>query len=234
APQRPRPRPDACPRLRARFHPPRRGQLPGELRRDPRAGHRFGRGEGAAVPARQGPGLGHGRVRHAAPRHPHPRRARGGQGQAVGPHPGNPAADRALAAGRDGPRQARRAADRARLRRDPGRRGHAHGGDLRRMGGAAAGGGRAEAGRRPDPHAGGGGVVRLPRGHGGAGPGLCRGFNRGERRQLRADRRRRDRRGATDRRGRDVRRGRPATAAATGADRLRGNLRGTAAGGRPV
>ena len=36
-------------------------------------------------------------------RHPHPRQPRGGQGQAVGPDPGNPAADRALAARRGRP-----------------------------------------------------------------------------------------------------------------------------------
>ena len=51
-----------------------------------------------AVAARQGPGLGHRRIWHAAPRHPHPRQPRGGQGQAIGPDPGNPAADRPLAA----------------------------------------------------------------------------------------------------------------------------------------
>ena len=41
-------------------------------------------------------GLGHGRIRHAAARHPHPQRPRGRQGQAERPHAGDPAPDRAL------------------------------------------------------------------------------------------------------------------------------------------
>ena len=123
--------------LRARLHPPRRRLLPGQLRRHARARHRVGRGESPAVPARQGPGLGHRRIWHAAARHPHPRQPRSGQGQAIGPDPGNPAADRPLAARGRRPAEARRAPDHRRLRRDPGRRRHPHGGDLGRLGGAA-------------------------------------------------------------------------------------------------
>ena len=50
-----------------------------------------------------GPGLGDRGIRHAAARHPHPRRARGRPRQAVGPHPGDPAPDRPLPARRGGP-----------------------------------------------------------------------------------------------------------------------------------
>ena len=115
---------------RARFHPPCRGIGADRLRRHQGAGHRERRGARAAVAARQGRGLGHRRIRHAAPRHPHPRQPRGGQGQAVGPHAGNPAADRPLAARRRRPEGARRAPDHARLRRDPGRWRHPHRLDL--------------------------------------------------------------------------------------------------------
>ena len=55
-----------------------------------------------------------------------------------------------------------------------------------------------------------------------------------QRRQFRADRRRRDRRGAAHRRGRDVRRGRPAAAASPRAHRLLGDFRGPAEGDRPM
>ena len=51
---------------------------------------------------------------------------RGDRRQAVRPHAGDPAADRPLAARRRRPAGARRAADHHRLRRDPGRRRHAH------------------------------------------------------------------------------------------------------------
>ena len=85
----------------------------------------------------KGAGLGHRRIWHAAARNPHARQPRGGQGQAVGPDAGNPAADRPLAARRGRPSKARRAADHRRLRRDPGRRRHAHRVDLRRLGRAS-------------------------------------------------------------------------------------------------
>ena len=42
----------------------------------------------------KGLGLDHGRVRHAAPRHPHARRPGGGARQAIRPHAGDPAPDR--------------------------------------------------------------------------------------------------------------------------------------------
>ena len=55
------------------------------------------------------------------------------RGQAVGPHAGDPAADRPLAARRHRHGGAGRAADRCRLRRPAGRRRHAHRVDLRRV-----------------------------------------------------------------------------------------------------
>ena len=54
----------------------------------------------ALLAARSGPGLGHRRIRHAAPRHRHAHPPRGHRRQAVRPHPGNPAPDRPLAARR--------------------------------------------------------------------------------------------------------------------------------------
>ena len=66
--------------------------------------HRVGRGAGPAVAAGQGPGLGHRRVLDAAGLDLGAQRPRGGAGQAVGPHAGDPAPDRALAAGGHRPR----------------------------------------------------------------------------------------------------------------------------------
>ena len=60
-------------------------------------------------------------------------RPRGGAGQAVRAHAGDPAADRALAARGHRPRDDGRGADHRRLRRAPGRRRHAHRVDLRRL-----------------------------------------------------------------------------------------------------
>ena len=124
--------------VRARLHPPCRRRLPRQLRRHPGAVHRQRRGQGPAVPARQGPGLGHRRIWHASARHPHPRQPRGGQGQAIGPDPGNPAPDRPLAARRGRPAQARRAPDHRRLRRHPGRWRHPHRGHFRAAGSRSA------------------------------------------------------------------------------------------------
>ena len=71
------------------------------------------------------------------PRSTHTRtRARGGQGQADRPHPGNPAPDRPQPARRDRPQGARRTPDHARLRRAAGRRRHPLRLDHRRLGGA--------------------------------------------------------------------------------------------------
>ena len=58
------------------------------------------RGKGAALAQGRRQGLGHGRIWHAAARHRRAHAARGGAGQAVGPHPGNPAPGRPLAARR--------------------------------------------------------------------------------------------------------------------------------------
>ena len=57
-----------------------------------------------------GQGLGDGRIRHAAALDPHPHRARSGPRQAVRPHPGDPAPDRPLAARGRRPAGARRGA----------------------------------------------------------------------------------------------------------------------------
>ena len=116
------------------------------------------------VPARAGPGLDHRRVRHAAARDAHPHGAGGGPGQADGPHPGDPAPDRPGAARHGGSQGARRAHGDARLRRAAGGRRHPHRRDLRRLGGAGAGGRIPGAGWRPQAQsaarAGGGGVRR--------------------------------------------------------------------------
>ena len=90
------------------------------------------------------------------PRATHTRgRREAAAGQAVGPHPGDPAPDRPLPARRDRPEGAGRAADHPRLRRHPGRRRHPHRRDHRRLGGPAAGhplpAGRGRDRRRPDP-----------------------------------------------------------------------------------
>ena len=81
------------------------------------------------------------------PRATHTRsgRAGGGRGQEIQRLIG-----RALRAG-DRHARARPAADHHRLRRHPGRRRHAHGGDHRRLGGAGAGGPAAAAGRQDQP-----------------------------------------------------------------------------------
>ena len=117
----------------APLHQARRRLGAGRVRRHQGAVHRVGRREGAAAQARQRRGLGHRRIRHAAARHPHPQRPRGRARQAKRPHAGDPAPDRPLAALRVRSGGARRAHDLARLRRDPGRRRHAHRGDHRRL-----------------------------------------------------------------------------------------------------
>ncbi len=71
----------------------------------------------AGVPQRPGPGLAHGRVRHAAAGDQHSRAPRGGRRQAIGPDAGNPAADRPQPARRRRPRAIGRAHDPRRLRR---------------------------------------------------------------------------------------------------------------------
>ena len=80
-----------------------------ECRRHQSALHRQRRGQGAAVPEGQRPGLADRRIRHAAARHPHAHRPRGGARQAVGPHAGNPAPDRPRVARGRRPGGARRA-----------------------------------------------------------------------------------------------------------------------------
>ena len=73
------------------------------------------------------------------PRATHTRgRREAAQGKQSGPHAGNPAPDRPLAALGGRSEGAGRPHHHARLRRDPGRRRHAHGGDHRRLGGAGA------------------------------------------------------------------------------------------------
>jgi hypothetical protein len=128
----------ACDALRpvthpARIHPPCRRLGAGELRQTHGAVHRFGRRKGAAAQAGQRRRLGHGRVRHAAARHPHPRRPRGRARQAERAHAGDPAPDRPLAARVFDLARSGRAQHPAGLRRAAGRRRHPHGGDHRRL-----------------------------------------------------------------------------------------------------
>ena len=81
----------------------------------------------------KGQGLAHRRIRHAAARDEHADEARSGRRQAVGPHAGDPAPDRAQPARRHRPRGARRAHAEDRLRRAAGRRRHALRVDHRRL-----------------------------------------------------------------------------------------------------
>ena len=135
-PQRPRQRPAAHRQHRTPLHPPCRRFGAGELRRHPRAVHRQHRGSRPGMAARQGRGLGHRRIRHAAARHQHPHAARSGARRPGRPHHGDPAPDRPQPARLRQPPGAGRARHHARLRRAAGRRRHAHGGDHRRLRGA--------------------------------------------------------------------------------------------------
>ena len=104
-----------------------------------------------AVAAGTGPGLGDRRVLDAPGLHLGAQRPRGGAREAVGPHAGDPAPHRAVAAGGHRPPHDGRGADHRRLRRAPGRRRHPHRVDLRRLRRAArrllASGRRQEDGR---------------------------------------------------------------------------------------
>ena len=104
-----------------------------EFGRDTRPVHRVGGGARAAVDAGDGPGLGHRRVLDAARIDRRAQRPGGGEGQAVGPDPGDPAVDRPVVARRDRPAHDGRGADHRRLRRPPGRRRHPHRVHLRRL-----------------------------------------------------------------------------------------------------
>ncbi len=117
--------------VHARLHPVRRRLGAGRVRHDARAVHRVGRGAGAAVAAGQGSGLGHRRVLDAAGLDVGAERPRGGAGQAVGPHAGDPAAHRPVAARGHRSHHDGRGADHRRLRRAAGRRRHPHRVDLR-------------------------------------------------------------------------------------------------------
>ena len=126
------------------LHPRRpemgRGLVPRQDRRHRGPVRGDDRGPRPAAPARQGDRLGDRRVLDAAAGHRRAHRPRIGQGPDRRPDPRDPAADRALAARRRRPDQARRADDHRRLRRPPGRRRDAHRLDHRRLRGA---GGRA-------------------------------------------------------------------------------------------
>ena len=123
---------------RARLHreSARVGAVP--RRAHARAVHRVRGGVGAALPAGPRPGLDHRRVRDAARRDRHARRARVDARPAVGAQPRDPAPDRPQPARRRGPRRARRAHALGGLRRAPGRRRHALRVDHRRLRGARA------------------------------------------------------------------------------------------------
>ncbi len=183
----------------ARRLAPCRGLVPRQVRRHARALRGEPRGARAGLAEEHGQGLGDGRIRHAAARHGRAHAPRGRQRQAVRPHAGDPAPDRPLASRRRQPAGAGRAPDHGGLRRDPGRRRHAHGRHHRRLrrplrlprldGDARHG----EARRRPEGPRG-GRLLRHPPGPAGARPRLSRGFGGRHRRQLRHDRARRHRR----------------------------------------
>ena len=88
-----------------RLRPPRRGLLPHTHGRHGSAVRGERGGAGARLPARLGPGLGDGGIRHAAARHPYARGPRGRARQAIRPHPGDPAPDRPQPARGGGPRR---------------------------------------------------------------------------------------------------------------------------------
>ena len=116
----------------------RRGEIRGrllfrEIRRNPCAGHRHARGSPAAMAQRPRARLGHRRIRHAAARDARAHPPRGLRRQAERAHRRNPAPDRAQPALRGRSQGDRGAADHDRLRRDPGRRRHAHSLDHRRL-----------------------------------------------------------------------------------------------------
>ena len=118
-----------------RLPAPPRGLGARRVRRHQGDLHGLGRGEGAALPQGQGPGLGDRGVRHAAALHQHAHEPRALRAER--PLPGDPAPRRPLAARRGRHGEARRAHRLGRLRRDPGRRRHAHRRDhgrLRRRG----------------------------------------------------------------------------------------------------
>ena len=103
------------------------------LRPHPSAVHGVGQRGRPALDEGQGQGLGHRRVLDAAGRHARSQRSRGGQGQAEGPHPRDPAPHRPGAARRHRHRSDGRGRDHARLRRSAGRRRHPHRVDLWRL-----------------------------------------------------------------------------------------------------
>src|SRR5438445_6709850 len=128
----------------ARLPPARRGVGADRGGLDAGRVHGDRAGERPALPARPGPGLGHGGVRHAAAQRGRAHRARAprpGRAHARDPAPGRAESPR----GR-GYDRARRALDPDRLRRAPGRRRDAHRVDHRRLRGPRAGA-RAAAGR---------------------------------------------------------------------------------------
>ena len=98
-PGRPCRRPAPSHHLRARLHDDGGRLVPRHLRRHPGALHGLDRRGRAPLDARQGQGLGHGRVLDAARLLARADPARGQGRQAVGPHPGDPAPHRSLAAG---------------------------------------------------------------------------------------------------------------------------------------
>ena len=134
APIRPRPRRAARRFLHDRLRPPRRRLLPDPHGRHRGALRRERGGAGARLPARLGPGLGDGGIRHAAARHPYARRPRGRARQAIRPHAGDPAPDRPQPARRGGPRRDGRDDHHARLRRAERRWRHALRRHHRRLG----------------------------------------------------------------------------------------------------
>ena len=97
------------------------------------------RGPHPAAPARQGHGLGHRRVQHAAAGDRRADAAGGRQGRARRSDARDPAPHRPVAARGRGHGPPRRAHGDGRLRRDPGRRRHADGLDHRRLRGARPG-----------------------------------------------------------------------------------------------
>ena len=106
------------------FHPPRRRLGADRNGRHPRAMHRLGRRKPAALPARQGPGLGDRRIRHAAALDAHRSAREAAKGKTDRPHPGNPAPDRPQPAPPSPTSRPRRTPDHPRLRRAAGRRRH--------------------------------------------------------------------------------------------------------------
>ena len=137
--RRQKPSPASPAHAHARLCADRRRLGAGDARQHARPDQRHHRAGRSRMAAQLGPRLGDGRVRHAAPLDGHAHAARERARQDRRAHARDSAAHRPQPALGGGHAGAGRAHGDSRLRRDPGRRRHAHGGHHRRGGGPGAG-----------------------------------------------------------------------------------------------